>query len=158
MYTANVIHRSFSYGVRVQSALDPRLSIVFSGDTRPCPKLVRLGQVSADGTDVVLHEATFESDLQAEARKKQHSTTAEAVDVFEKMGARKLLLTHFSQRYPKLPKIERAMHPETIAVAFDLMAVPFRQFGELAKHAGAIRAVCSYQQQAVEQVDGAKND
>ncbi|KAJ3359538.1 tRNAse Z trz4, mitochondrial [Allomyces javanicus] len=158
MYTANVIHRSFSYGVRVQSAIDPKLSIVFSGDTRPCPKLVQLGQVSADGTDLVLHEATFESDLQAEARKKQHSTTAEAVDVFEKMGARKLLLTHFSQRYPKLPKIERAMHPETIAVAFDLMAVPFRQFGELAKHAGAIRAVCSYQQQAVEQVDNAKNE
>ncbi|KNE60081.1 hypothetical protein AMAG_05512 [Allomyces macrogynus ATCC 38327] len=158
MYTANVIHRSFSYGVRVQSAIDPKLSIVFSGDTRPCPKLVQLGQVSADGTDVVLHEATFESDLQAEARKKQHSTTAEAVDVFEKMGARKLLLTHFSQRYPKLPKIERAMRPETIAVAFDLMAVPFRQFGELAKHAGAIRAVCSYQQQAVEQVDSAKNE
>ena len=48
------------------------------------------------------------------------STCGQALDVAEKMKARNVLLTHFSQRYSKLP----VMKNETpVAVAFDHMEV-----------------------------------
>lgn len=52
---------------------------------------------------MLLHEATFDDELRADAKKKKHSTTSEAIGVGVAMGARRVLLTHFSQRYQKLP-------------------------------------------------------
>ncbi|PKC50322.1 hypothetical protein RhiirA1_486722, partial [Rhizophagus irregularis] len=43
------------------------------------------------------------NDLTEQALSKNHSTTEEAVSVGERMNAHTLLLTHFSQRYPKVP-------------------------------------------------------
>ena len=38
----------------------------------------------------------------------RHATTAQAIDVAQRMGAYSLILTHFSQRFPKLPLPEPA--------------------------------------------------
>lgn len=175
--------------------------VVYSGDTRPCERLCEVGQ----GATVLVHEATFEDELQAEAAAKKHrcvcmcvriclreslegfcavarststrfalsrsstfrhfrrlltylflspkhqcsplvcqtthlcnlvslqstpwivlistifrSTTLEAVESGAKMGAELTMLTHFSQRYPKIPKIDPKFSAHT-GIAFDLM-------------------------------------
>lgn len=54
---------------------------------------------------MLLHEATFDDELQGDAEAKRHSTTSEAIGVGLAMGAKRVLLTHFSQRYSKIPNI-----------------------------------------------------
>ena len=51
-------------------------------------------------------QATFEDELIGEARAKRHSTTGEAVGIGQRAGAYRTILTHFSQRYAKLPVID----------------------------------------------------
>lgn len=95
-----VEHCYQAYGIRISTS-EPGLSVVYSGDTVPCDALVELGR----GCDVLIHEATFEDGMEEEASAKKHSTTAQALDVWKRMGARYLILTHFSARYPKLPSL-----------------------------------------------------
>ncbi|KKA26838.1 hypothetical protein TD95_000769 [Thielaviopsis punctulata] len=80
------------------------LKISYSGDCRPSPHFARMGRDST----LLIHECTFESDKQADAVNKKHSTMAEALDVASKMRARRVMLTHFSQRYAKLPAQHQA--------------------------------------------------
>ena len=79
----------------------PPIKISFSGDTRRCPPL----ELAARGSHLLVHEATFEDGLEAEALAKNHSTTRDAVATGEGAGAAATLLTHFSQRYPKVPAV-----------------------------------------------------
>ena len=73
---------------------------------------------------MLIHEATFETELEEHARQKRHSTVAEALDVAEHMEAYRVILTHFSQRYPKVPQIETDKWASArVAVAFDHMTV-----------------------------------
>ena len=51
---------------------------------------------------VLIHEATMENDRQELAVGKRHSTAAEAMADGLAMRAERTVLTHFSQRYPKL--------------------------------------------------------
>lgn len=73
----------------------------YSGDCRPSKHFVDIGKDST----VLLHEATFDDELQGDAIAKQHSTTSEAVGIGIAMRARRIILTHFSQRYQKIPVI-----------------------------------------------------
>mgnify|MGYP001120329411 FL=1 len=60
--------------------------------------------------------------MEEDARKKLHSTTAEAVQVAADMGAHRTVLTHFSQRYPHVPPIPASCRHNTV-IAFDMMTV-----------------------------------
>jgi ribonuclease Z len=71
----------------------------YSGDCRPSNDFATIGK----GSTVLLHEATFDDELQGDAKAKKHSTTSEALGVGVAMGARRVILTHFSQRYQKIP-------------------------------------------------------
>lgn len=73
--------------------------ISYSGDCRPSKNFARIGADS----DVLIHEATFEDDLEGDAKAKKHSTTSEALGVGAQMRAKNVILTHFSQRYQKIP-------------------------------------------------------
>lgn len=92
--------------------------IVFSGDTRPCDQLTR----AASHATLLIHEATFEDNMMGEAMEKKHSTTAEAIATGRDAHAYMTMLTHFSQRYPKIPVIDDNFSGQ-VAVAFDLMTV-----------------------------------
>ena len=125
--TVPVRHINESYGVVVRHPSG--WSLVFSGDTRPCPALVRRGR----GTDLLIHEATFEDDLQDEAVARNHSTFSEALGVATEMGAKFTILTHFSQRYPHVPPAllqDKRLCSHT-ALAFDLMSVRLSQLASL---------------------------
>ncbi|HSO76473.1 MAG TPA: ribonuclease Z [Blastocatellia bacterium] len=71
-------------------------SIAYCLDTRPCRGSVEL----ARGVDLLIHEATYTGELTAEAQQYGHSTAAQAARMAVEAGAQRLLLTHFSTRYP----------------------------------------------------------
>jgi len=75
------------------------LHVRFSGDTTPSDELVKAGQ----GATLLIHEATMADDQTELAAMKQHSTIGQALDIGKRMKAKNILLTHFSQRYPKIP-------------------------------------------------------
>ena len=79
------------------------IKLVYSGDTRPCPRLIEIG---ADAT-ILIHEATFEDTKQEEAVMKRHSTMSEAYQVGVEMKAFRTIFTHFSQRYPGVPLLAK---------------------------------------------------
>ncbi|KAI1312020.1 hypothetical protein F5Y03DRAFT_381826 [Xylaria venustula] len=113
------------------------LKVAYSGDCRPSNAFVQIGQ----GTTILIHESTFEDELQGDAIAKKHSTMSEAINIGRKMGARRILLTHFSQRYQKLANIEEQLEIQpdaenedkaktdvVILVAFDYMRVKLGEF------------------------------
>ncbi|CAH1276507.1 ELAC2 [Branchiostoma lanceolatum] len=83
----------------------------------PCDALIMAGK---DAT-LLIHEATFDDELHQEAKRKRHSTISQAVDVGREMNASFNLLTHFSQRYPKIPLMDNG--GEKVGIAFDHMKV-----------------------------------
>ncbi|MCJ1476192.1 hypothetical protein MMC13_004857 [Lambiella insularis] len=97
---ANVPHCHGSKGVSV--TFPTGFKFTYSGDCRPSRALAEIGK----GSTVLLHEATFDDELRGDAQAKLHSTISEAIGVGIAMGARRVLLTHFSQRYQKLPVME----------------------------------------------------
>ena len=56
---------------------EPDFLYRYSGDTRPCDNLVKAGQ----NATLLIHEATLEDSMKAEAIAKRHSTTEEAVEI-----------------------------------------------------------------------------
>ena len=101
--------------------------VAYSGDCRPSTQFVEIGQ----GATLLIHEATFDDELQGDAVAKKHSTTSEALDVGKRMNARRILLTHFSQRYQKIPVMGSEDGKDQVAmVAFDYMRV---KIGDIAK-------------------------
>ncbi|KAH9624165.1 hypothetical protein KSS87_004304 [Heliosperma pusillum] len=100
------------------SEMIPGWKIVYSGDTRPCPRLIE----EARGATVLIHEATFEDGMLHDAKDKQHSTTKEAIEVGEAAGVYRIILTHFSQRYPKIPVFGDS-HMHNTCIAFDMMSI-----------------------------------
>ncbi|KAJ8965129.1 hypothetical protein NQ314_004354 [Rhamnusium bicolor] len=77
---------------------------------------------SGNDSNVLIHEATMEDELAHEAVIKMHSTTSQAIEVGRKMNAKNILLTHFSQRYAKLPRFNDNF-AENVGIAFDYMQV-----------------------------------
>lgn len=107
--------------------------VAFSGDCRPSLNFAKIGQ---DAT-VLIHEATFDNELQGDAMAKKHCTTAEALWVAKKMRARRVLLTHFSQRYQKIPSMDDAGDHIAI-VAFDYMRCKVGDFAKIAEYRPAL--------------------
>lgn len=64
------------------------------GDTRPCAG----AQLLAQDADVLIHEATYASGMEAKADEYAHSTAAQAIATAQSAGAKTLLMTHFSTR------------------------------------------------------------
>lgn len=77
------------------------------------------------------------ADMEAEALAKKHSMTSEAVRVGAEAGAYRTLLTHFSQRYPKIPVIAPSFRGCT-CIAFDLMSVNLADIGRLPSYVPAL--------------------
>jgi len=95
--------------------------VAYSGDCRPSENFVKIGR----GATLLIHEATFDDELWEDAEAKKHSTTGEALDIGKRMGARRILLTHFSQRYHKIPVMSEEGGSDDVkaGVCFDYMKV-----------------------------------
>lgn len=109
-----VDHSCLAYGFVLGLRYDDRAPFVFcySGDTRPCSRLVqacrRLCATYRTGgrVDFLLHEATFDENEKHMSLAKMHSTVQGAVSIARAVDARRVMLTHFSQRYDAVPAIK----------------------------------------------------
>lgn len=97
--TTRVVHCQGAQAVSITFKNGFKLS--YSGDCRPSASFAEIGSNS----DVLIHEATFDDHMMGDAMAKQHSTIGEALGVASAMRAKNVILTHFSQRYQKLPEL-----------------------------------------------------
>lgn len=74
----------------------PTRAYAFCSDTAPAPAITE----AVTGIDLLYHEATFTEAQLAEAAISCHSTAGQAAATARDAGAKKLLLGHFSGRYP----------------------------------------------------------
>ncbi|KAK3322616.1 hypothetical protein B0H66DRAFT_554838 [Apodospora peruviana] len=132
------------------------LKIAYSGDCRPSHRFANLGR----GAHLLIHEATFDSELSGDALAKRHSTVAEALDIGRQMKARRILLTHFSQRYPKMANItdEMAKQDQTVLFAFDCMRVKMGGFKYAAEFLPALRLMNEEEEAKEEEVKNDEDD
>ncbi|MCB9663400.1 MAG: ribonuclease Z [Alphaproteobacteria bacterium] len=109
--------------VRLADVATPRAGqkVAFLMDTRPCAAAETL----AADVDLLICESTFLQEDEREAHEYGHMTAADAGRLAAAAGARRLVLTHFSQRYPlDAPFLEQAgrFHDDVVA-ATDLLRV-----------------------------------
>ena len=116
--------------VRIEEVSEPRPGqrFAFVMDTRLCDNVLRL----ADGADLLVIESTYLSSETELARRFGHLTARQAARVAAECGVRKLVLTHFSQRYLEPERFHEEAAAEfsgEIVVASDLSrtVVPSRR-------------------------------
>ena len=104
--------------------------MAFIMDTGMCDGAVTL----AAGVDLMACEATFSSADADLARRYHHLTAADAARIARDAGARRLVITHFSQRYTDVRVLldeARAVFDDVVA-AEDLLRVPVPERRRLA--------------------------
>ena len=69
--------------------------IAYTGDSKPSRSLIKL----AENADLLIHDATFDDELEDRAREDGHSTPSQAAETAKKAKAKWLVLTHISARY-----------------------------------------------------------
>ncbi|MFC0555431.1 ribonuclease Z [Planotetraspora thailandica] len=113
--------------VRLEECSVPRpgQSAAFVMDTRLCDGVFAL----AEGVDLLVIESTFLSDEAALAQEYGHLTAAQAGQVARDCGVRRLVLTHFSERYsfadePRFVEEAAKAFDSEIVAARDLIRVP----------------------------------
>jgi len=111
--------------VTIEQVSEPRPGqrFAFVMDTRLCDGVFRL----ADQADLLVIESTYLSSEAELARNFGHLTARQAARVAQECGVRKLVLTHFSQRYTDLTLFHEeaaAVFDGEIVVATDLARTP----------------------------------
>jgi ribonuclease Z len=100
----------------------PGQSLAFVMDTRPCAGAEEL----ARSADLLVCESTYLATEAEEADAHRHMTAEQAATLALQAGVKRLVLTHFSQRYPSLEGFgveARRVFPDVV-VARDLERVP----------------------------------
>jgi ribonuclease Z len=69
--------------------------IVISGDTKPIDEMIDFSK----DADILIHEATFDSELKEISGEYGHSTAFQAAEIAKKADVEKLFLVHISPRY-----------------------------------------------------------
>jgi ribonuclease Z len=111
--------------VDVSDVSEPRLGqrFAFVMDTRLCDAVYAL----ADGVDLLVIEATFLSEAEDLAARYGHLTARQAARVAAECGVRRLVLTHFSQRYTDTQRHRdeaAAVFDGDLVIAEDLTVIP----------------------------------
>jgi len=124
--TCLVPHCPQAYGIAMTH--ETGWKIVYSGDCRPSIELAQIGR----NATLCIHEATVANSEPRDALDKMHCTTDEAISIGKRMNAKFILLTHFSQKWSKVPEFvlewsERGHGDdskyENVGIAFDHMSV-----------------------------------
>jgi len=108
---------------RLTTPAEPARSYAYCSDTMPVPEVAEWCQ----GVDLLYHEATFADVHQQRAQEVGHSTAREAAMVAKASNAKRLLLGHFSARYPDeemLLREAQEVFPNTILAAEGLCITP----------------------------------
>jgi len=95
----------------------------YIADTLPCNSAVKL----AKDSDLLVSESTHASNIEEKAEEFKHLTARQAATIASQANAKKLVLTHFSQRYKDTSELEeeaKLVFPNTTC-AKDFMKVKF---------------------------------
>ncbi len=99
----------------------PGLKVAYCTDTSPCKGAIELGR----DADLLIHEATYPAGDEKLAKSRGHSSAGDAARCAKEAGARKLALTHLSQKHRHLDDYlhgaEEIFTPTV--VAYDLMEI-----------------------------------
>lgn len=101
--------------VREVSVLKKGLKMAFIMDTKICGAAFEL----AEDVDFLVCESTYLSTEAEDAAKNYHLTARQAAEIANRANAGKLILTHFSRRYPSTADFAaeaQEIHHDTIAV------------------------------------------
>jgi ribonuclease Z len=96
-----------------------KLSIIL--DTLPCKNAYEL----ANEADILIAEAAYTSEMEEKSLEYKHMTTKQAALIATTANVKKLIITHFSQRYKTNKELEedvKTFFPESQA-AFDFMKI-----------------------------------
>src|SRR3989344_1939163 len=99
----------------------PPKKVVYIPDTLFCKACI----ANAQDADLIICDSTYAADLEEKAAAYKHMTAAQAGQVANLANAKKLILTHFSQRYksPKQLIDDARLHFSNVAAAHDFMKV-----------------------------------
>jgi ribonuclease Z len=101
--------------------------IVYTGDTKPFDEFAKF----AADADLVIHESTFDDTLFEKAEHDGHSTPSQAAEEAKAAGAKQLVLTHISARYPDasllLEQAKKVFPNTVIAEDFLELELPLKQ-------------------------------
>ncbi len=117
----NIIYKGNTIKAKNATYLIPGKKVVYITDTVLNKNCIKI----AKNADVLICESTFASDLKHKAREYMHLTSQEAAAIAKKARVKKLVLTHFSQRYKDESILEeeaKKIFKNTIA-AKDFMTV-----------------------------------
>lgn len=81
---------------RLTTPAEPARSYAYCSDTVYDEKIIPI----IEGVDLLYHEATFTDTDAARAKQTGHSTARQAAEIAKQANAKKLMLGHFSARYP----------------------------------------------------------
>lgn len=87
------------------SWVKPGRKIVYSGDCAPSENLIK----AANDADLLIHESTFASDKEDEAKERMHTTAKQAAVIAKQANVKKLILTHISPRYSEDESIKNLL-------------------------------------------------
>lgn len=99
---------------RLTKEPSPSKKFVYCSDTAFLPKIVP----DVENADCLFHEATFLEEEALRAKKTYHSTAKQAATIALEGNVKKLIIGHFSSRYPSIDPIvdeAKSIFPYTIA-------------------------------------------
>ena len=99
-------------------------SYAYCSDTAPFPELAQWVQ----GVDLLYHESTFPAEMAEMAEKTFHSTTLQAAQTAKDAGVKRLLVGHYSSRFPSvdfyLDEIQSVFQDAQLAHDGDVIEIP----------------------------------
>jgi len=95
--------------------------VVYIADTLPCDSAAKL----AKDADVMICESTYTSKLEEKALEYHHMTSAQAAILANQANTKKLILTHFSQRYKDTSEllVDAKNYFDNVVAAEDFMKI-----------------------------------
>jgi ribonuclease Z len=99
------------------------IKIGYISDTSLCENVFKI----AEGADLLICESTYDSSLEQKAEEYFHLTAFQAAMIASKSGAKRLVLTHFSQRYKEIKQIldDAKQAFDNVSCAHDFMSIKF---------------------------------
>lgn len=97
--------------------------VAYVADTVPCDGAVMLAQ----DADILISEATMATKIEGKAEEYKHMTARQAGLLANQANAKKLIITHFSQRYKSSAELEEEAKDVfyNVVAAYDFMKVKF---------------------------------
>jgi len=109
--------------IKVENAttIVPGKKLGYISDTLPCPGTMKV----AENADLLISESSFSSKLKDKAEKYMHMTSADAALTASSAGAKKLILTHISQRYKTTEEVlnDAKTYFDNVSCAEDFMKI-----------------------------------